>query len=136
MDSNSSIGYFEDLTDNGLTVKACSQALRTKGILVIDFLNAEKAISNLVSHEKKQMDGISFEIQRVYEQGRIKKRITILDNDKKLYFEEKVSALSLDDFRSYFSDSGLELINLFGNYSLKSFDNKKSDRLIMVAKKA
>jgi len=130
-----SIGYFEKLADNEKAIGSCSTALKTKGILVIDFLNAERVVKNLIPLETKQVGNICFELQRSYDQGRIIKKITVIDGNEKHHYEEQVSALGLEDFRTYFSVSGMELISLFGNYNLDEFDNANSDRLIMVAQK-
>jgi len=130
-----SIGYFEKLSDNEKTIVSCCTALKPNGILVIDFLNAEKVINNLVPQETKQVGNICFELQRIYEQGRIIKKITVIDEHEKYHYEEQVSALGLADFTTYFSVSGMELINLFGNYNLDEFDPSKSERLIMIAQR-
>ena len=43
---------------------------------------------------------------------------------------------SLADFESMLTKSGLVISNTFGNYALDPFDELKSDRLILVCKKA
>ena len=130
-----SIGYFENLNDNAQTVKACTSALKEKGLLVIDFLNAERVIQKLVPQEFKQVGNLVFEIERVVQNDRIIKKIKVVDNDQTYHFEERVSVLALKDFEAYFSDSGMELINLFGNYNLEHFNHASSERLIMIARK-
>jgi hypothetical protein len=42
--------------------------------------------------------------------------------------------LTLTDFHGYFTESGLELVQVYGSYHLEEFDKKTSDRLIMVFK--
>ena len=51
------------------------------------------------------------------------------------HFQEKVKALTITDFRVYFNAANLKIVAIFGNYNLTSFDEKISDRLIVIAKK-
>jgi 5'-3' exonuclease len=43
--------------------------------------------------------------------------------------------LSLKDFEEYFKKTNLEIIELFGDYDLNQFVEKKSPRLIIIFKK-
>ena len=40
-----------------------------------------------------------------------------------------------DELEKYFKIAGLEIMNYFGNYKLEPFDEKTSERLIIIAKK-
>lgn len=130
-----SFGYFHNQDDDQKTITSIADSLNSGGLLVIDFLNALKVEANLVHFEEKTVDGVGFELNRLVEDGIIKKKIHVIDGDVELDFEEKVDALTLNDFQSYFETAGLELINTFGDYDLNSFDEQTSDRLIMVCKK-
>ena len=54
---------------------------------------------------------------------------------KKLFFKEEVSIITLDNFSDYIKKAGLQIIDIFGNYHLESFNALKSERLILVCKK-
>ena len=47
------------------------------------------------------------------------------------YFE-RVKCLDLKSFKNYFSKAGLHLKHCFGDYNLHAYDEKKSNRLILI----
>ena len=130
-----SFGYFDNEKDEQRALNAMATNLKSEGVLIIDFMNAEKVITNLVANEQKIIDGITFNITRKTESNRIIKDIEILDKVIKQHFQEKVKAITLDDFSNFISKSGLKIIDIFGNYKLERFKIKTSDRLILICKK-
>ena len=127
-----SFGYFENEEDNLRTIKAIKAELKPGGYGVIDFLNAETVIKNLVSSEVKIVDDISFHIEKYIKDGHIIKDIHFEDNDIPYNFTEKVRALTLNDFKHYFSEAGVTLQHCFGDYGLSPFDANTSERLILI----
>lgn len=130
-----SFGYFEKERDELATIQAVANGLKPNGIFVIDFFNSEKVLKNLKAQDELEVDRILFRIRKKLMNGFILKDISFSDKGKDFHFEEKVKALSLADFQKYFSACGLKIVHLFGNYELKEFDPKTSDRLIVIAKK-
>lgn len=130
-----SFGYFHSVQDDQRTINGVADALRPKGLFVLDFLNVEKVIGNLVSEELQVIDGVSFHVTRGLVSDMIEKRITVVDGDIELLFTEQVDTLTLNSFTTYFENAGLELTDVFGSYALEPFDVTTSDRLIMVARK-
>lgn len=130
-----SIGYFENDKENADTITSASAALKTGGVFILDFMNSEKIQKCLVSEENKNIDGIRFKVKRKIENGFVVKNIDVVDGDKKYSFFEKVKLLTLNDFKNYFSLSGLKITRVFGNYSLDKFDENISERLIIVGRK-
>lgn len=130
-----SFGYFESDVDDNATIQAVSKALQPDGIFVMDFMNAKKVIANLVLHEIIMVDDIEFEIIKNIEKNFIVKHIRFSDKGREYNFQERVKALTLDDFRKYFAANKLKIVHLFGNYNLENFDAETSNRLIIVAKK-
>jgi len=130
-----SFGYFENQADNLLVLNAVHDYLATKGLLVIDFLNAEKVKQNLVPEETITRCGIIFHIQRKVEHGSIIKTIEFTDDSKHFNYQEKVQLLGLSDFENLFLKSGFKITNVFGDYNLGKFAPKNSDRLILIAQK-
>lgn len=128
-----SFGYFEQHTDNLRTLQAIHTALKKKGVLVIDFLNAPRSIAHLRPHEIQTIEGIQFDITRYVENGFIVKNIAINDDGKHYQFAERVQALTLDDFAHYFHQTGFDMTQVWGNYDLQPYHAETSDRLIMVA---
>ncbi|RMA64144.1 class I SAM-dependent methyltransferase [Ulvibacter antarcticus] len=127
-----SFGYFESENDNLRTIKAIKQELKPNGHGVIDFLNADYVRTHLVPSEIKTVEGIDFEIERYIEDNYIIKNISFEVNSKKHSFTEKVKALTLADFNSYFDKAGVTLNHCFGDYHLNNFNAKTSERLILV----
>lgn len=127
-----SFGYFENEIDNVNTIKSIKDNLMPNGIGVIDFFNAEQVIANLVEEEIKQVEHITFKIKRFVENGFIIKQIDFTDDGEEFSFQERVKAITLDDFKKYLELSGFTLLEIFGDYSLSKFNTKSSPRLILI----
>ena len=130
-----SFGYFEKEEDEQKAINAMQKNLKSEGLLIFDFMNVKKVISNLVLKEQKVIDKIIFNIKRKVEGGHIVKDIEIIDGTKKQHFQEKVKVLNLTDFSSFISNAGLKIIDIFGDYNLEDFNAIFSDRLILICKK-
>ena len=130
-----SFGYFDNNKDEQKAINAMASNLKKKGLLIIDFMNVKKVISNLVLNEKKNIDCIQFDITRQLKKGYILKDIHITDQEEQLQFQEKVKAITLADYSEFITNAGLKIINIFGNYKLDNFDETISDRLILICKK-
>ncbi len=129
-----SFGYFEDDADNLKTLKAIKESLTEQGFAVIDFMNVHHVIANLVPEEVKTVDGIDFHIQRYVKDGHIYKEISFKDQGNDFHYTEKVQALTLQDFEIMMEEAGIYLLDIFGDYKLKKFHKKESERLIMIFK--
>ena len=127
-----SFGYFEDEIDNLNTIKAIKSNLKSNGIGVIDFMNVNYVLNNLVSENIKVSDGIEFKQQRYEKDGYILKDISFEHEQQQYKFQERVKALTLDDFKAMFEAAGLYLIDIFGDYKLKQYHPEFSERLIMI----
>ena len=130
-----SFGYFEDKKDEQKAINAMAKNLKPDGILIIDFMNVKKVISNLVNSEQKQIEKIIFKISRKFEDNYIIKDISFSDNGKNYHFQEKVRGITLSDFSNFISNAGIKIIDIFGNYKLEDFNAITSDRLILICKK-
>jgi SAM-dependent methyltransferase len=129
-----SFGYFENDDDNLETLIAIKNSLVDDGFAVIDFMNVDFVIEKLVSDEIKLVDEIDFHIKRYYKNGHIFKEISFQDKGQDFHFTEKVKALRLQDFEELMEKAGIYLLDIFGDYKLKKFHPKQSERLIMVFK--
>ena len=130
-----SFGYFEKNEDDQKAINAMARNLKNKGLLIIDFMNVNKVVANLVSNEQKMIDGVSFDISKKAEEGRIIKDIVITEGAIKQHFQEKVKTISLVNFTELITKSGLKIIDIFGNYKLEEFNALTSDRLILICNK-
>ncbi|TGD59417.1 class I SAM-dependent methyltransferase [Flavobacterium humi] len=129
-----SFGYFENDEDNFKTLSSIKQSLNEYGFAVIDFLNADYVIPNLVPEEVKTVDGIDFHIKRYVKDKHIYKEIDFEDKGEKFHYTEKVQALALSDFEAMMEKAGIYLLDVFGDYKLRKFYKKESERLIMIFK--
>lgn len=130
-----SFGYFEHEEDNVSVLRAIEAMLKPNGIVVIDFMNASKAIKNLVEKAIVSRGEIDFHIQKHYDGKHIYKNIRFEAEGDKYNYTEKVQALKLNDFISLLSATKLQLITTFGDFDLNPYSENDSDRLIIVAKK-
>ncbi len=130
-----SFGYFSDLGDNRRVLRNVYESLKPDGLLVIDFMNAEKVVANLVKQERKELGGVIFHISRRVEDGLIVKTIDFEDGGQSYHFEERVQAIYLKDFEEMLLDAGFELKQSFGNYHLEPFVAAEADRLILLCSK-
>ncbi len=129
-----SFGYFENREDDIKTLVAIKESLSDYGFAVIDFMNSQQVIENLIPEETKEVDGITFYIKRFVVDGFITKQIDFEDNGEKFQFTEKVRAYTLEDFQNMMDETGIYLLDTFGDYKLKKFHKNTSERLIMIFK--
>lgn len=130
-----SFGYFESISDNLKALQCVHSALNTDGILVIDFMNAEKIARELLPRQEIKKCDVVFNIKREVVNQRIVKTIAFQAEGESHFFQEKVQALTLNDFETLFQEAGFELSHIFGNYQLEPFDVLESERLILICKK-
>lgn len=129
-----SFGYFPNEEDNITTLKAIQASLSEYGLAVLDFMNVKKVIENLVPSEIKTVEGIDFHITRKHENGYIFKNIKFTDQNQDFDFTERVRAFTVEDFENMMDEAGIFLLETFGDYKLHKFNEKESDRLIMIFK--
>tara|TARA_Y100000385_G_scaffold290474_1_gene363744 strand:- start:18263 stop:19006 length:744 start_codon:yes stop_codon:yes gene_type:complete len=127
-----SFGYFDSAADNQNVINTIKSSLSPKGIAVIDFMNSPKVIENLVAENTQKNEAVQFNLKREYKEGYIHKTIEVIDDKKSYNFEEKVQALTFKDFKSMLSSAGLHLLDCFGSYQLDPYNEKTSDRLILI----
>jgi SAM-dependent methyltransferase len=130
-----SFGYFEREHDNELSISAAAKGLAKGGILVIDFMNAWRAVNDLIPLHSKTVDGIEFQIKKRICDGFIYKDITFSDSGGNYQYREEVKILLLKDFEKYMKNAGLEILFTFGSYDLSPYVQESSNRLIIVAAK-
>ena len=110
--------------------------LSPNGLFVFDYLNLERALDNLVTEETKEIDGIEFNIQRAFDGNFIRKRIEVKDKGVSFQFEEKVRGFQFNQLKEMMLKDGLKPITIFGNFKLEAYDEKNSERMIIICKKA
>lgn len=130
-----SFGYFDHVSDNQKAFNTLAGGLKAGGVLVLDFFNPTQVLANLVPSETVERQGIAFEIKRWSEAGYLYKSIDFTDKGQHFSFVEKVELIAKNAFVAYAAQAGFQLVDLKGNYSLESFDEISSPRMIFIWKK-
>jgi SAM-dependent methyltransferase len=132
-----SFGYFKTDKEDNLVVSNIANSLKPGGRLVMDYINAAYAEKKLVAAETKDTDGIIYHITRWSDEEYFFKKIVIDDmqNGKPFEYTEQVKKFSLSDLDQMFIRHGLQLQQLYGDYSLNGYNKETSPRLILIAKK-
>lgn len=130
-----SFGYFLEENDNLLVIKSIENVLKKGGKLVLDYLNTAKVSANLPQIEEIVRENTTFNIHKFIEGDFIVKDISFKSEGKVQKFQEYVRRIDVQKFNDYFQRCGLELQETFGDYHLNAFDEKKSERLILIAQK-
>jgi len=135
MNMFTSFGYFKTDADHLLALKNVSKDLRSGGLFMLDFFNANYVHKNLVRSEMKTVDKITFSLKRWVRSGYVFKSVEFQTSGRLFHFQEQVRLFELADFESLFTSAGLRLRQTYGNYDLSAFDAKSSKRLILIAEK-
>ncbi len=127
-----SFGYFDTEDENVKVLQNFKSGIKENGIVVLDFINIRKAKTNLVPEEIITKNDIVFYIKRKIENNYLIKKIKFNTNNKNFEFEEKVQCLTLSKFKNISKIANLKIKHIFGDYNLRPFDEKESDRLILI----
>lgn len=129
-----SFGYFDKEEDNLNTIKAIKEDLNEFGFGVIDFMNTDFIIENLIAEDVKTVEGIDFHQKRYVKDGYLIKDISFTADGEEHQFQERVKALTLQDFETLFEKAGVFLLDVFGDYKLRKYYKNTSERLVMIFK--
>ncbi|MDW8297296.1 MAG: class I SAM-dependent methyltransferase [Raineya sp.] len=117
-----SFGYFETEEENIACLKALISNMKKEGMLILDFFNTERVLKKLVAEEEVKKEGITFHIQRELQGKFLVKTIRFTDKGQDYCFQERVMAITPQDFRRYFEQVGLVVYKVYGNYFLEPYD--------------
>jgi 2-polyprenyl-3-methyl-5-hydroxy-6-metoxy-1,4-benzoquinol methylase len=132
-----SFGYFNTRREHDDAIRTIAQAIKPGGTFVMDYLNVHYAEDHLLHKFDKEIDGVNFYITKWFDETHFYKKIVVEDEtlNEPMEFTEKVAKFSLGDFTEMFAYQGLQLQEVFGDYSFCNYDVKKSPRMVMMAKK-
>jgi SAM-dependent methyltransferase len=131
-----SFGYFVSERDNARTINAVASALKPNGIFLIDFLNAVKVAKAIRAKPEGSAEcgNVRFHWKKSVEGRSVTKQITVTDGPDKYEFCEHVQLFTLADFAEMLNEK-FEIVSVFGDYNLATFDESNSDRLILSCRK-
>jgi len=127
-----SFGYFVDDAEDLNVLKHIKNALKDGGVAVIDFINVKKAVKNLILNEVITRNDIVFNISRKLENGFIIKTIEVVTKQKTYHYFERVKYLDFEKIKEYLKIVGLQVNAVFGDYNLQPFNEKTSNRLLLI----
>lgn len=132
-----SFGYFRTRREHDAAFRTITSALLPAGIFVIDYLNVHYAEDHLVPSENKKIEQTLYDIHRWDDETHFYKKITVTDPSlaQPMSYTERVAKFSLGDFTDMLSYQGLQVQEVFGDYSFSHYDVQKSPRLIIIAQK-
>ena len=130
-----SFGYFINENQNQQAITAMANNLKKNGLLILDYLNVLKAIEDLPEEEVKTIEDVNFYIKKEVSNGFIRKTISFTAEGKNHQYYEFVKVITKENFNKYFSNAGLEIKGIYGDYHLNPFMSNHSERLIFIAEK-
>ena len=133
-----SFGYFATRREHENTVSAIAKSLIPKGTVVFDYLNVHYAEEHLSHNEIKTIGSTEYEIHRWMDEYHFYKKIIVSDPSfgSPQQFCEKVAKLSLGDFTDMLSYQKIQVVDVFGDYDLNSYDVRKTPRMIVVGRRS
>jgi hypothetical protein len=114
-----------------------AQALKPHGRIVIDYLNVHYAESHFEPAKDLVVAGYNFHITKWMDETHFYKRIEVEHDDftEPHIYLEKVSKFSLGDFTEMLAYVGVQVKDVFGDYSLGHYDVKATPRMIIIGEK-
>jgi SAM-dependent methyltransferase len=127
-----SFGYFEDDREDARVLSCLRGAMRSRGMLVIDYLNAGQVRRELVPYDERVENGITIEQRRAItpDDRFVEKTITLRGTGRQ--YIERVRLLSAIDLERMLRVAGFDVVRRFGDYSGASW-SEESPRTIVFA---
>jgi SAM-dependent methyltransferase len=132
-----SFGYFNTQREHDNAIRTIAQSVKKDGTFVLDYLNVQYAEDKLIASSQKQIDESIFTITKWHDPTHFYKKISVQAPEltTPIEYTEKVAKFSLANFTEMFAKQNIHIQEVFGSYSFDEYDEKKSPRLLMIAKK-
>ncbi|WP_235918181.1 class I SAM-dependent methyltransferase [Paenibacillus lutrae] len=128
-----SFGYFENDQENGRVPGEIARLLKPGGRFIIDFLNPDFVKQNLVPHSLREEEGQRIEETRYIEDGYVRKKISIQDEEHgERDYSEQVRLYERDAFLKMLEEAGLRVDHVYGGYDGSAYEPETSARMIFV----
>lgn len=129
-----SFGYFDEVEEDRQVFSSVKNALKEKGIFILDFLNEKFVKNTLVKETIINKGEIDFTIKKRIENNHVIKDIIFEDKGEHFHFYEKVKLHTLEEIQKLAKEGGFEVQKVWGNYQLENFDLETSPRCIFYLK--
>ncbi|MCB9184429.1 MAG: methyltransferase domain-containing protein [Flavobacteriales bacterium] len=130
-----SLGYFDQLSDDQRVLDAVSAMLPSGGRFVLDFMNTPVVLRDLVAHEEVNCGDVRFSIDRRLDSDVLVKRIVAMDSSGEHRFEERVQALEPEQIAAMALKAGLEIDDRTDGPVLSAYDRERSSRFVLWTRK-
>jgi len=132
-----SFGYFKTRREHDNALRSITQALKPGGFFLLDYINPAFAEANLVLDSEKKTDHATYYLTKWSDDHHFYKKIRVEDKRKatSTTFTERVEKFSFETLSDMFDKQGLQVVKVYGDYALSSFDNETSPRMMLLAKK-
>lgn len=130
-----SFGYFDNDDDDRKVFRAVYDVLKPQKFFVLDYLNQNFVRKTLQQKSQVEREGIMFNIEKSIKDNFIVKKIDFSDAGQEFSFFERVKLHTPQSIVAYAEEAGFEIIQVWGDYSLESFQEDTSPRCINLFKK-
>ncbi|MDX9759655.1 MAG: class I SAM-dependent methyltransferase [Bacteroidota bacterium] len=110
-------GYFHEDSENERVIAEVARILRPGGWYMLDFLNATALASTLTPRSETRTTDARIAQERRIVNGRVEKRIHIMQHGEQREYVESVRLFTPDDFRAMFARQALSLEDIRGDYT-------------------
>lgn len=130
-------GYFS-AAENKRLLASLAACLRPGGVLLLDYLNAERVRTGLVPKDRFEREGLRVTSRRSLEGGRLVKRILMerTDTGARREVVESVQLYEPEEIEALLAEAGLGVFARLGDYAGAPFDALHSPRWLALARKA
>jgi SAM-dependent methyltransferase len=132
-----SFGYFASDREHHQAFSSIIKSIKHGGIFVIDYFNANVVLQKLEPKTIKHINDSSYTITKWIEGNRLFKKIEV-ENPAlaaPMQYTERVALFNLQDFTKMLAKNNVDVIDVFGNYSLAPFEDDISTRMVIVGRK-
>ena len=112
-----------------------SKVLVLSKVKIKNLTNNMEMVYTLVAESVENKGEIAFRISRKIENDFVVKDIRFEDKGQQFHYFEKVKLHTTEEMQNYGRENGLELLEVWGNYDLGSFDEALSPRCINLFRK-
>lgn len=130
-----SFGYFENPDDDKRVLQNVYRALKSGGVYVLDFFNANDVRRNYKPLTKRIVEGMHISEERKIVGDFIKKIITLSENGNLRRFAESVRLYTYVELAEMLNAAGFRVTRVLGDYDGAPFDPETSPRAMLFAEK-
>ena len=132
-----SFGYFADEMENLQVIKNIFNALKPKGVVLIDLMNKPFIINNMVPQSEKKINQFLINEKRALSNDglRVEKHVKIYQDNKLVNeYQESVRMYTTEELSLFFKAAGFSSLQFYGNFE-QTILTEASPRLLLIAEK-